>query len=307
MRRANQNNFARPNNGLSDFQKFGLIALGAVAVGAILSNGQHVVSNSGDRVVMRDPDGRYSVYHDDDALLYREGTNYTTQDFGDGSILSRYTQADGTVIVTIRDADGRVLSRHVEYPGGRRVVLFDNTQPSPPPVIAELPPQSPIDLLYTADTDPNLLRAAFETQPIQSAGRTFSLQQIRSIRQVRYLAPEVELTTPSFDSGSSAIDQNQAQSLATLGRVMSDLIAANPNEVFLVEGHSDAVGDPAVNLALSDARAQGLALALTQYYGVPPQNMITQGYGESDLKDQTQGPDDANRRVVIRRITGLLN
>ncbi|MDE3027999.1 MAG: OmpA family protein [Paracoccaceae bacterium] len=307
VRHANQNNYARRDNGLSDFQKFGLIALGAVAIGAILSNGDHVISNSGDRVVVRDPYGRYNVYHDDDALLYRSGTDYTTQEFPDGSILSRYTQPDGTVIVTIRDADGRVLSRHIEYPGGRRVILFDDTHVSPPPIIAELPPQSPIDLLYTAATDPNLLRAAFETRPIQPVGRTFSLQQIRDIAQVRYLSPEVELTTPNFNSGSSAIDPTQAESLATLGRVMADMIAANPREVFLIEGHSDAVGDPAMNLALSDARAQGLALALTEYYGVPPENMITQGYGESFLKNQTQGPDEANRRVVVRRITGLLN
>ena len=36
------------------------------------------------------------------------------------------------------------------------------------------------------------------------------------------------------------------------------------------------------------------------------QNMITQGYGESDLKVQTSEAEAANRRAVVRNITGLL-
>jgi outer membrane protein OmpA-like peptidoglycan-associated protein len=45
---------------------------------------------------------------------------------------------------------------------------------------------------------------------------------------------------------------------------------------------------------------------LTQYYQIPPENLVTQGYGESQLKVQTQYSERANRRVVVRRITPLL-
>jgi outer membrane protein OmpA-like peptidoglycan-associated protein len=76
--------------------------------------------------------------------------------------------------------------------------------------------------------------------------------------------------------------------------------------VFLIEGHTDAVGDAGYNLALSDARAESVALALTEMFGVPPENMVTQGYGESDLALQTQDAAQVNRRVVVRRITPLL-
>jgi len=49
-----------------------------------------------------------------------------------------------------------------------------------------------------------------------------------------------------------------------------------------------------------------VALALTEYFDVPPENMVTQGYGESILKIQTDGPERENRRAAVRRITPLL-
>ena len=87
---------------------------------------------------------------------------------------------------------------------------------------------------------------------------------------------------------------------------MAQMIKDNPAEMFLIEGHTDAVGDAAYNLALSDRRAEAVAGLLTQYYQIPPENLVTQGYGESQLKVQTQYSERANRRVVVRRITPLL-
>ena len=63
---------------------------------------------------------------------------------------------------------------------------------------------------------------------------------------------------------------------------------------------------PAFNLALSDRRAESVALALTEFFDVPPENMVIQGYGESNLKVRTLESEPANRRAVVRRITPLL-
>ena len=49
-----------------------------------------------------------------------------------------------------------------------------------------------------------------------------------------------------------------------------------------------------------------MALALTEYFNVPAQNLVTQGYGESDLKVATLVAEPSNRRAVVRNITGLL-
>ena len=76
--------------------------------------------------------------------------------------------------------------------------------------------------------------------------------------------------------------------------------------MFLIEGHTDAVGSDDDNLSLSDRRAEAVALALSQQFQVPAENLTTQGYGEQYLKVPTQGPERLNRRVTVRRITPLL-
>ena len=83
-------------------------------------------------------------------------------------------------------------------------------------------------------------------------------------------------------------------------------IRRNPNEVFLIEGHTDAVGNDVDNLSLSDRRAEAVASILTQDFGIPPENLTTQGYGEQYLEIPTQAPERRNRRVTVRRITPLL-
>jgi len=45
-------------------------------------------------------------------------------------------------------------------------------------------------------------------------------------------------------------------------------------------GYTDAVGDESYNLLLSDRRAETVALALSEYLGVRPENMVLEGYGE---------------------------
>jgi outer membrane protein OmpA-like peptidoglycan-associated protein len=45
---------------------------------------------------------------------------------------------------------------------------------------------------------------------------------------------------------------------------------------------------------------------LTRSFHVPPENLVTQGYGERFLKVKTAGPSAANRRVAVRRITALI-
>ena len=112
--------------------------------------------------------------------------------------------------------------------------------------------------------------------------------------------------TVTFATGSAAIQPSQAKALSTLGLSMRDIIEQQPDAVFLIEGHTDAVGSASYNLALSDQRAETVALALTQYFNVPPQNLITQGYGESDLKVSVLTDERANRRAAVRNITGLL-
>ena len=158
----------------------------------------------------------------------------------------------------------------------------------------------------TDDTDRLALAAALRDLDLRGDWRRFSLRQIRDVREVRELAPQIDLNSITFASGSAAVRPDQAAKLSELGRAITALIDKNPGEVFLVEGHTDATGRAAFNLALSDRRAASVALVLTEYFGVPPENLVVQGYGEAFLKVRTLANEPLNRRVAVRRITELL-
>ncbi|MBM7070201.1 OmpA family protein [Actibacterium sp. 188UL27-1] len=292
------------DEGLSTAQKLAIGVAGAAIVGSILKNGDRVMTNSGDRVVVQRDDGGLQVLKDDDVLLRRPGSEVQTRTFDDGSTLTTVLRPDNTRIVTIRDFNGQVLRRTRILPDGREIVLFDDTRDAAPVEISELPQAVPKVRSDEAELDD--LRAALQAQDI-GLERRFTLQQIRQIRAVRELAPEIELTTVTFETGSAAIRATEAEELRDLGVTIRQQIADNPGEVFLIEGHTDAVGDASYNLALSDRRAESVALALTEYFDVPPENMIVQGYGEANLKVVTSQAERLNRRASVRRITDLLS
>lgn len=294
---------AKKDKGLSDGEKAILLGLGAVAVGAMLSNNRKVELNSGDRVVLERPDGSYQIIKDDNALLRQPGSTVRTERFDDGSTRTTVTRADASRIVTIRDAEYRVLRRIHVAPDGTQTMLFDDTVAAAPVDVARLPPPAP-EVEVSANADEEALRRALARE--SAFDRHFSLAQIRDIEQVRALVPVIDLNAITFETGSAAIRPDQAPALSRLGNLMKSYIDANPREVFLIEGHTDAVGSAAYNLALSDRRAESVALAMSEYFAVPPENMVVQGYGEEFLKVQTEAAERLNRRASVRRITDLL-
>lgn len=289
------------NDNLRDFAKIALGVAGAVAISKLLKDNERVVSNSGDRLVV-EQDGQYRVLKNDDVLLRQPGSEVQTRTFSDGSTQTTITRPNGIRVVTIRAADGQVLRRSRILADGTEIVLFDDTQEVEPVNISELPTARPASAITRTED----LRAALAAAEARDFNRRFTLQQVREIRAVRELMPEIELQAVNFDTGSAAIRASEAEELRDLGLTMRDMIEENPNEVFLVEGHTDAVGRASYNLALSDRRAESVALALTEYFDVPPESMVVQGYGEANLKVPTLQAERANRRATVRRITPLL-
>lgn len=288
--------------GLSRFEQSVLAALGGVAVGALLNNGGRVVQSTGDRVVV-EREGELRVLKDDDVLLRRPGTQVSSRTYDDGSTLTVAEREDGTRVSTIRAADGQVLRRTRTLADGTEIVLFDDTRAAAPVDVGSI---QTVDRRSIEDRQLDDLRLALTEMRVPDLDRTFSLQQVRQLRAVRDLVPEVDLAAIQFDTGSAAIDPSEAEDLRDIGTTMAELIAENPGEVFLVEGHTDAVGSAASNLALSDRRAESVALALAEYFAVPPENMVAQGYGEADLLVRTEEAARENRRATVRRITPLL-
>tara|TARA_R100001369_G_scaffold10954_1_gene24266 strand:+ start:1025 stop:1789 length:765 start_codon:yes stop_codon:yes gene_type:complete len=213
---------AKSDSGMSDLQKAGLLALGAAVVGGILLNGQRVEANTGDRVIVVDDDNDYRIQKDDDALLRQPGSDVRTQRFSDGSTRTNVMRSDGTEIVTIRDSRGRVLRRVLIGTDGREYVLFDDTQEFAPVVVRDLPEPKVDTYDYQAASDRESLCAALLAADQRDIGRSFSLQQVREIHEVRKLSPEINLQNVTFATASAAIQPSQAEQLRQMGLLMRD-------------------------------------------------------------------------------------
>lgn len=116
----------------------------------------------------------------------------------------------------------------------------------------------------------------------------------------------INIDTVNFDFATATVGEDQIPGLQAMGDALAAILAKNPDEVFYIEGHTDAVGGSLSNLMLSDRRAESIAEVLTCYFNIPLENLITQGYCEQYLKVLTAGPERQNRRVSVRRIRPLL-
>ncbi|MGY6696371.1 MAG: OmpA family protein [Roseinatronobacter sp.] len=295
------------NRDRRDLERAGLAALGALAVGMII-NQNRVVARSDERVVVDQGQGDLQLWRDDDAILLQDGSTRRIERFNDGSTRTRWERLDGTEVVTIRDATGRVLRRERILADGTIVELIDDTRAISPIIVSELPPIRTRELRVSERTDPELALAMLQQaeEDARAMDRSFSLRQIRETRELRELLPLLSPDPITFETNRANVRAEEVSKLLQVGRLIERLIATNPREVFLIEGHTDATGPAAFNLALSDRRAESVALALTEFFDIPPENLVVQGYGERHLRIPTLSSEERNRRVAIRRITPLL-
>jgi OOP family OmpA-OmpF porin len=266
------------------------------------------------RVIVVDPGGQSFIRHDEqDRFRYGARDIRTQQDGRD--MRTVVIRPDGSEIITVVGPDGQLLRRIRRDQQGRELVIIDNSYRDPSAVggfYVDLPPpviRIPYDR-YIVDSDgaaPELLYDTMEAPPVDRLDRRYSLDEIRYSPSVRQLMPSIDVNTINFETGSWEIPPDQAARLQGIADALNRAIQRNPREVFLIEGHTDAIGSPVDNLSLSDRRAESAAELLTQQFAVPAENLTSQGYGAQYLKEQTDGPSRINRRVTIRRITPLLN
>ena len=81
---------------------------------------------------------------------------------------------------------------------------------------------------------------------------------------------------------------------------MATVLNKYPDTNVLVEGHTDNTGSDAINLPLSERRAQAVA-DYTRAKGVDASRITTKGYGSSQplADNSTEAGRQANRRVEI--------
>jgi outer membrane protein OmpA-like peptidoglycan-associated protein len=276
----------------------------------IVEESKPIITGADRKIVQ---EGGLQIIHHDPVNRFRVNAKEVNVEHRDNITITVVLQQDGSRVVTEVDETGRLLRRIRRDDAGHDVVLIDNTRgPGAGGLVLDL--QRPVVTiapeLYVRDAagataeDIALTLAA---PPVDHIERRYTLEEIIYNEPLRARMSRIDIDTIRFDTGSSEIAPEQAERLALVAQGMLNAIKTNPGEMFLVEGYTDAVGSDSSNLSLSDRRAESVAVMLTGHFGVPAENLTTQGYGKQFLKIPTNGPERANRRVAVRRITPLLN
>jgi outer membrane protein OmpA-like peptidoglycan-associated protein len=293
----------------------------------------------GKRVVITEPDKRVIIkqnnqtiiQHDENAR-FRAAPNARLQRGKLGQQVSILDRPNGAQVISETDRNGNLIRRYRRAPDGKETVIIDNRKRDkfgrnlaiglgigvgvvagaailnevinlPPPRV-DIPRDKYI-VRYEDATEDDVYEA-FNAPPVDTIERRYSLDQVRASPYLRDRMRRVDLDDVNFETGSWEVDPSEYRKLERVARAMMRVIEHSDNEVFLIEGYTDAVGPSDDNLTLSDRRAEAVAEVLTREFNVPPENLTTQGYGEQYLKIETDGPERANRRVAIRRITPLI-
>jgi OmpA-OmpF porin, OOP family len=274
----------------------------------------------GNRTVIREPDrtiikeGNRTIIRHDESVRFRLGARDVRVERVGNDTRTIIVRPGGERIITVSDRNGYLLRRVRVLPNGREIIIIDNRPRAgivignlfvslPPPRI--LIPRERYIVAYR-EAPPALIYETLTAPPVDVIERPYTLDEIRYSEPLRARMPRIDLDTVNFETGSWELPPDQIERLAPIADAMKRAIEQNPQIVFLIEGHTDAVGSDEDNLSLSDRRAESVAVALTEEFQVPPENLTTQGYGEQHLIEQTEGPSDANRRVTVRNIAPLL-
>jgi len=181
--------------------------------------------------------------------------------------------------------------------GTRGIRVPGEAPPAPAPTVPAPAlsgaPAGTVSLPVTPATPPKAMEPA---RPVIAAPRPPA-----PARETTADAPSVSITV-TFATGSAVLTPEAKRALAPLGRALTsqDLVAYR----FRIEGHTDTVGNAALNQTLSERRAAAVRDYLIHTYGVDPARLVAVGFGESQLLVPTppQTPEARNRRVQVVNI-----
>jgi outer membrane protein OmpA-like peptidoglycan-associated protein len=258
------------------------------------------------------------VRGDDRPRLRRDSEEVYYDELARGRTRETIVRPGGVQIITIYNRYGDVIQRSRIGRDGREYILVyapeleeDAPRPDLVDVGYELPPMRlriPLrDYIVDTSSDPDRDYYEFLSEPpVERVERVYTINEVKQSARLRDKVRRIDLDTVTFATGSAEVPMSQARTLRKVAEAMSKILDKDPGETFLIEGHTDAVGSDKSNLVLSDRRADSVASLLTEVYGIPPENLQTQGYGERFLKVRTQSAEQQNRRVTIRRVTTLV-
>jgi len=184
-------------------------------------------------------------------------------------------------------------TRGIRVPGNVDGAPATPAPVQPAPVYGQ-PPSAPPAAAVAGPGAPTANPTTATSRPTPAAARA-------PVRETTADAPSASITV-TFSTGSWALTPDAERALAPLGRALSsrDLAAFR----FRIEGHTDTVGDAAMNQALSERRAAAVREYLIAKFGVDPNRLVAVGLGETQLLVPTppQTSNARNRRVQVVNI-----
>jgi outer membrane protein OmpA-like peptidoglycan-associated protein len=290
-----------------------------------------VQTDTSGRRITHEADNRSIIRQDNRVFIQRNETTVIQNFYPKAQTVQRtggisetvYVRSDGVRVISEVDANGRLLRRYGQTATGGQISYIDNRSfyrtaavgvaavgivgaavlTLAPPTVAMPRERYIVEHDRAVSKD---LYAALSAPAVMKLERSYSLDEVRQTVTLRDRMPRIDLDGITFETASYSISIDQYDKLDRVACALARIIEKNPGEMFLIEGHTDAVGDADDNLSLSDRRAEAVLQVLTSHYELAMENFVTQGYGEQHLKVAAQGSERINRRVTIRRVTPLL-
>lgn len=119
--------------------------------------------------------------------------------------------------------------------------------------------------------------------------------QPESVPEEKEVVETVELRV-QFDFDKSTIKSHFEPQFQELAQALQD----NPDKTITIEGHTCWIGTDEYNQGLSERRANAVKQKLVEDYGIAPERLDTQGYGESRpvADNTTLAGRERNRRAI---------
>jgi flagellar motor protein MotB len=214
-----------------------------------------ILERRGDRIVVDLGGGRIVVrseFEDESERLLYGARDVEVIELPNGRTRTVVYREDDIQIITVRNRYGDIVSRSRRYPDNREVVLIEDIyveeeeaprvyQPIQlPPLVVSVPEEEYI--VEYAEATPQEIQEVLVAPPVERVERAYSVQEVTTNVRVRDKMSRIDLDAITFEFGSATIGPDQTNALDELGFAMEEVIAANPEEVYLIEGHTDAVG-----------------------------------------------------------------
>jgi outer membrane protein OmpA-like peptidoglycan-associated protein len=159
-----------------------------------------------------------------------------------------------------------------------------------PPKLTRGLTMSPADTARSAD------EGRFIDTVRNKVSRSLSTEERDKIASIAKSKPAIDLEI-NFEFNSATIASSALTQVKALGEALTsrDL----KGRTFLLAGHTDAKGSDTYNQGLSERRTDAVKRFLQEKYGIEASNLVTVGYGKTQLKNPSDPFGFENRRVQV--------